>query len=109
MEAGGNQLVHRRVRQQVTRDLLERELVEGQVAVERVDHPVAVGPHLAVVVDVDAMGVGIARGVQPVASAVLAVALGGEQDVKVALVGARLVVVHEGVHDLRARGQAGDV
>ena len=109
MEAGGDQLVHRRARQQVARDLLERELVEGQVAVEGVDHPVAVGPHLAVVVDVDAMRVGIARGVQPVARAVLAVALGSEQDVKVALVCARLVVGHEVVHDVRARGQAGDI
>ena len=109
MEAGGDQLVHRRARQQVARDLLERETVEGQVAVEGVDHPVAVGPHLAVVVDVDAMRVGIASGVQPVASAVLPVAFVSEQDVEVALVGARLVVVHEGVHDLRARGQAGDI
>ena len=38
-------LVERRVRQQVARDLLDRELIERHVAVERVDHPVAPRPH----------------------------------------------------------------
>ena len=58
--------------QQVAGELLDGELVERQVAVEGVDDPVAVGPDLAVVVEVDAVRVGVAGGVEPVAAAVLA-------------------------------------
>ena len=58
--------------QQVAGQLLDRELVERHVAVEGVDDPVAIGPDLAVVVEVDAVRVGIAGGVEPVAAAVLA-------------------------------------
>ena len=48
VEAGGNQLLAGRVRQQVAGQLLDRETVEGHVAVERVDDPVAPMPHVAV-------------------------------------------------------------
>ena len=45
---------------------------KGMLRVEGLDHPVAVGPHLAVVVDVDAVRVGVAGRVEPVAGAVFA-------------------------------------
>ena len=44
MEAAGDLLLDRGVRQHVAGDLLDRELVERHVAVERVDDPVAVLP-----------------------------------------------------------------
>ena len=44
VEAGGDLLLDGRVLQHVARDLLDREVAERQVAVERVDHPVAVLP-----------------------------------------------------------------
>ena len=95
MESGSDQLVHRRVGQQVAGDLLHGEAVERQVAIEGVDDPVAIGPHLAVVVDVDAVRVGVARRVQPVARAVLPVGLGTEELVEVALVRAGALVREE--------------
>ena len=73
MEAGGDELVIGRFRQQVTRDLLDGELIKRLVAVEGLHHPVAVGPHLARFVKVQAMRVTVARGIQPVAGTVLAV------------------------------------
>ena len=87
LKAGGDPLVERAVRQQVAGELLDGELVERQIAVERVDHPIAIGPHLAVVVEVDAVRVAVARGVQPVAGAVFAVVRRGEIAVHHALVG----------------------
>ena len=72
VEAGGDLLVERGVGQQVAGELLDGELVERHVPVEGLDDPVAIGPHLAVVVEVDAVRVGVAGGVEPVAAAVLA-------------------------------------
>ena len=57
---------------QVAGQLLDREPVERQVAVEGADDPVAKRPGLAEVVEVIAVGVGIAGRVEPVASAMLA-------------------------------------
>ena len=72
VEAGGDLLVERAVGQQIAGQLLDRELVERHVAVEGVDDPVAIGPDLAVVVEVDAVRVGVAGDVEPVAAAMLA-------------------------------------
>ena len=81
----------------------------GMFAVEGVDHPVAVGPHLAVVVEVQAVRVAVAGGVEPVAGHVLAVAGGGEQPVDDRFVGFGPVVGEEGVDLLERRRQAGQV
>ena len=72
------------VGQQVAGQLFDGELVERHVAVEGVDHPVAIRPDLAVVVEVDAVGVGVAGGVEPVAAAVLAPVRRGQQLIDVA-------------------------
>ncbi len=63
VEAGGDPLFEGRFRQQVAGELLDGELVEGHVGIEGVDHPVAVRPDRAVVVEVEAVGVGIAGGI----------------------------------------------
>ena len=89
MEAGGDLLVERRIGQQVAGQLLDGELVERQIAVEGLDHPVAIGPDLAVVVDVDAVRVAVAGRVQPVARAMLAVMRRGEIAVDHVFVGVR--------------------
>ena len=95
LEAGGDQLVESRLRQQVAGDLVDGELVERLVPVERLDRPVAVGVHLSVVVDVDAVGVAVARGVQPVAGAVFAPVGRREKAVDQPFVGAVFRVVQE--------------
>ena len=72
VEAGADLLLERRVRQQVAGQVFDRELIERHVRVERLDHPIAVRPHLAEVVDVDAVRVGVAGRVEPVPAAMLA-------------------------------------
>ena len=44
VKSRGNELVRARLRQQITSKLLDRELIERQIAVESVDDPVAVLP-----------------------------------------------------------------
>ena len=109
LEAGGDQLVEGRVFQQVAGDLVDRELVERLVPVERLDDPVPVGVHLPVVVVVDAVGVPVAGGVEPVAGAVLAPVGRVEEPVHEPLVGALVCVVEEGGERARIGRQAGQV
>ena len=59
-------------RHQVAGDLLHRKLIEWLVAVERTDQIVAIGPDVAAVVEVQSVGVGIARVVEPVSRPLLA-------------------------------------
>ena len=107
VEAGGDALVQGRLGQQVAGQLLDREAVEGQVAVVGVDDPVAVAPQGAPVVLLVAVGVGVARQVQPAPRPGLAVARGGQQPVDGLLPGVGAVVGQEGV-DLRDAGRQAD-
>ena len=67
--------------QQVAGDLLDDELVVGQVAVEGADDPVAIEPDLARLVLLVAVGIGITRGIEPEPSPALAVMRRVEQPV----------------------------
>ena len=109
MEAGGDLLVVGGGRQQVARQLLGGELVERHVAVQGVDHPVAVLPDRARAVNAVAVGVGVAGGVEPVLAPPLAVVRAGEQAVDLLLVGVGGPVIQELVQFLRSRRQAGQV
>ena len=57
---------------EIARQLQDRELIERQVAIEGGHHPLPVGPHFAKVIVVDAVRVGVARVVEPVATTMLA-------------------------------------
>src|SRR5258708_3867993 len=72
-ETGGDELVLRSTRQQVARELLDDELVIGQVAVESVEDPAAIEPDLAGLVLFETVGVGVACGVEPGTRPALAV------------------------------------
>ncbi len=109
VEARGDALGHRRIGQQIAGELFNQELVEGLVGVEGVDDPVAVGPDLAVVVEVQAVGVGVAGGVEPGTRHVLAIARRGEEAVKQPLVCAGRCVGEEGVGFFGRRRQAGEI
>jgi hypothetical protein len=109
VKAGGDALRRRGVGQQVAGQLLDRELVEGHVGVDRVDHPVAVRPDRPLAVLLVAVGVGVAGEVEPAAGPTLAVARAGEQAVDVTLVGVRRGVVCERVRLGRRRRQADQV
>ena len=75
------ELIECRVRQQVASDLFDRKIVERLVVVESPDHPVAVGIHLAIVVDVDAVGVSVTGGIKPIAGRVFTPVFRVEQPV----------------------------
>ncbi len=87
VEAGGHELVLGRIRQQIPGDLLDHEPVEGLVPVEGGDDPIAVGPHFPVVVEMQAVGVGIAGGIQPVPRPMFAPAGAVQQTVDPTFVG----------------------
>jgi hypothetical protein len=65
MEAGGVQLIGGRVGQKIAGHLLDRELVERHVAVERIDHVIAVAPDRPRLIVGIPPGIGVAREVQP--------------------------------------------
>ena len=87
VKSGSNLLVKCPIREQVSSELLDGKAIERQIAIEGLDNPVAIRPHLSIVVDVDTMRVGIARSVKPVTGAMLSPALGGQQAVHNLLVG----------------------
>ena len=95
--------------QQVAGQLLDREAVEGHVLIEGLDDPIAIGPDLAVIVEVDAVAVGIAGGVEPVAGPMFAPMRRLHQAVGQLLVGLRRRVVDKGLDHLRRRRQAGQI
>ena len=109
MKAGGHQPIQVRVRQQVPGDLLDRKLVEGLVPVEGPDHPIAIGPHLSIVVDVDTVGVSIARRVQPVAGPMFSPVPRLQQVVHQVLIGLTGVVAQKTVQGSGVRRQPGQV
>ena len=79
VESRGDLLFECAARQKVAGKLIDGEAIEGQVAVIGPDEPVAVGPGFAEIVKVIAVGIGVARGVEPVTSTMLAPAGRGEQ------------------------------
>ena len=72
-KAGGHNVVLRGVRQKIARELLGDELIVRQILIECLHHPIAVEPHVACLVFLKAVGISIARGVEPVATPLLAV------------------------------------
>jgi len=97
MKAGGDFLLECRAGQQIAGQLFDGELIERHVAIEGVDDPVAIQPDVAMVVDVVAVGVGVAGQVEPFLRHPLAVAWRGKQAVDQALVGIGPVVGDEGI------------
>ena len=105
VEAGGDSRSQRPAGQQVAGQLLDREPIEGHVAVEGVDHPVAVPPGIGpVAVVLVAVAVGIADQVEPRPGPALPEMRRGEQAVHEPLVGVGPPVRQELLH-LRGRGR----
>ena len=86
VETGRDFLVDGRIGQKIAGHLLDRKPVERHVLFERVDHPIAVGPDRAVIVDVDAVGVGVAHRVEPLAAEMFGGSVAREQAIHRALV-----------------------
>ena len=79
VEAGRDFLIERRAREHVSRDLLDRELIERLVGVQRIDDPVAIRPDRPRAIFLVAVRVRIAREVEPLARPAFAVARRGEE------------------------------
>ena len=94
----------------VAGDLLGEKLVERFVAVQRVDHVVAEAPGFRkTAVILEALGLGEAHHVEPVAREMLAVVRTREQAIDDALVSVGRFVGEEGHRFLRCRRQAGEI
>ena len=74
MESGGGDLFRSGIGKHVAGELLDGELIESFIGVERFDDVVAVGPDGAVAVFFVAVGIGVAGEVEPAAGPALAVA-----------------------------------
>ncbi len=109
MEAGGDHLRGGRVREHIPGELFDGEPVVGHVFVEGADDPVAPGPDRAAAVFLIAVGVGVARQVEPVSRPALAVAGRFEQPVDQGRVGLRALVVDESVGLFRRGRQADEI
>ena len=109
MKARGKKLRFGRIRQEVAGELLDREPVERQVAVERVDHVVAIFPDAARLVVGVTLGVGVTREIQPRQRPMLAISRLGQLPVDETLVGGRAAVHDEGVDFLDRGRQAGEI
>ena len=70
-ESRGDVLVKSPFRKQVAGNLLGGELIPWHIVLEGFDHPVAIRPDGAVVIDVDAVRVRIARRIEPMAGKML--------------------------------------
>jgi len=104
IETGGHFLFQRRVGQHVAGNLIARELVERQIAVECVDHPVAPSPHHALAVELISVGIRVARCVQPAKGHSFAIARRCQQAVDNFFIRVRRMVFQEHI-DFRGRGR----
>ena len=91
-------MFERGVGQQVAGNLFDREFIEMLVGVEGLDDPVAVRPQRPFVVEMQAVRVAIAGGVQPDAGHVFPIAGGLQQPINHFGIGIRILVGQKRIH-----------
>ena len=109
VEAGGELLLGGGVREEVAGELLQGEAVVRDVAVEGVHDPVAPRPVVAGGVRLEAVGVGVTRGIQPPHGHAFAVVRRGQEAVDRPLIRVGGLVREEGLGFRFGRRQAGEV
>ena len=110
VEAGGHQHFLVAARQQIAGNLLDGELVERQIAIERFDHPLPVAPRPGTrAVLLVAVAIGVTRQVQPVAAPLFAIVRRIEQPVHQVLVGIRPIVAEKIAHLVGRWRKAGEI
>ena len=109
IEAGRHDLCSGRVRQQITRELFDRELIEWQIIVEGINNPVSPGPLIAAAVDLKAIAISIAGEIQPLLRHPFAVSRGLEQSIDDLLISVRRAVFQEVIDFPRCRWQSGQI
>ena len=105
----GDQLVVGRLVEQIPGELLDGELIEGLVGVERPDHPVSPGPLAVLEVVVIAMAVSIAGAVKPPGRQALSEARRCQQAIDRLRIRLWCLIREEGVQLFQGRRQAGQV
>ena len=109
VKATGELLFGRRVRQQVTGQLLHRELVVRHVAIEGGDDPIAPVPGFAMGIDVIAVRIGVPGKIQPLGRHPLPVARRRQKRVNPLLVSVGGFVGEEGINLSRCGWQPGQI
>lgn len=91
-------------------DLKTNEAVVRQVAIERVDDPIAIAPGIGPnLIEFEAVGIGVTRQIEPVLSPAFAVGRVGEQAIDLLFVSVRRFVCQKGVDLLGSRRQTDQV
>ena len=110
MESGGDLLLDGRIGQQVAGNLLDGELVERHIAVEGVDHPVAIAPGVRPgQVFFVAVAIGVTRQIQPLPRPFFAIVRGEQQTVHKPLVRVGTRVGEKRSYFLRSGRQASEI
>ena len=105
-ESRGDFLLLSGVRQLVTGNLLDYKLVVGHVAIDRVNHPLAVPPSPgALEILFVAIAIGVMRQIEPIARPLFSVVRGIEEPIDQTHVGVRALVCQEAFHFLRTGRQ----
>ena len=66
-------LIRRRFGKEVSGKLFDGELIEGQIRVHGLDHPIAIGPTVTQLIGLKSVGIRIAGKIQPLSSPMFAV------------------------------------
>ena len=109
IKAAGHDVVQRGAREQVACQLVDEETIVRQVPVEGLDDTVAVRPHLAIVVQVQAVRVAVASRVEPETRHVLAIARREQEPIYYLFIRIRRQVSEESIDFRGGRGQAGEI
>ena len=109
MKASRDDLLLRGLGEQVARQLLDDELIKGEIPVQGFDHPIAIHPDLAGRVIVVAVGVCVTSDIEPVTSPALPVGWGIQEPVHHSFVSAGIGVRDKVLHIGGEWRQAGKV
>ena len=95
IEAGRDLLIHRRIRQQIPRQLIDRKLIERLIPIERRDDPIAPSPHETLEIRLIPIAIRISRAIQPLHRHPFPIARRRQQSIDYFLIRIRGTIFHE--------------
>ena len=107
VKAGSDFLFEGSLGQEIARDLLDGEFIEGFVVAVSVEHPVSPGPHIARAIVVKHGGVAVAGGIHPYEGHAFGIFIGSKQSVDQFFVSVGRLIGQEFVDLIRAGGESG--
>ena len=109
MKTSGDPLRARGVGQHVAGELFDGELIKWQVAVNRLNHPITPRPDGARAILFIAVGIRVAREVQPRLRPALAEMRASQQPIHQPFIRTRLLIGHKRLHLCRGRRQTDEI